>query len=115
MPRRTPKIDRARALRQAVNTPEDRAWQALRKLRVYGYPVRRQHPISIWFADFAIVRAKLVIEIDGSIHDGDLAKQKGAARQAGIERLGWRVIRIPARAAMDADHVWSVVTAELGL
>jgi very-short-patch-repair endonuclease len=40
---------------------------------------------------------------------------RDAGRQADIERLGWRVLRIDARDAMSRDHVFSVLSAALGL
>ncbi|WP_375206766.1 endonuclease domain-containing protein [Hyphococcus sp.] len=63
-----PQIKRARHLRQTANLPEQRAWSALRTLRKHGFPVRRQHPIGPYVVDFAIVRERLVIEIDGGVH-----------------------------------------------
>jgi very-short-patch-repair endonuclease len=106
---RNPIIYRARKLRQCANAPENVAWQALRTLRAYGFAVRRQHPVGPYVVDFAVQKAKLVIEIDGSVHGTEAARAFDAARQAHIERLGWRVIRIDAGAAMDGDHVLRVV------
>ncbi len=112
---RKPIIYHARKLRQEANAPEDAAWRALRVLRTYGFAVRRQHPVGPYIVDFAIQKAKLVIEIDGSIHHTEGVLQRDAVRQREIERLGWRVIRMDAQAAMDADHVLRVVTEALGI
>tara|TARA_R110000787_G_scaffold44164_1_gene108279 strand:- start:39598 stop:39951 length:354 start_codon:yes stop_codon:yes gene_type:complete len=112
---RTPDTFRARRLRQDANRPEQIAWQALRGLRRLGFPVRRQHPIGGYIVDFAILNARLVIEIDGSVHDGEAARVADAGRQAEIERLGWRVVRIDAQAALSGDHVFAVVSEALGL
>tara|TARA_R100000365_G_C2707782_1_gene44158 strand:- start:347 stop:715 length:369 start_codon:yes stop_codon:yes gene_type:complete len=112
---RNPDIYRARRLRREANTPEQVAWDALRKLRPLGYPVRRQHPIGGYIVDFAIIKARLVIEIDGSIHGREATRLHDGARQAELERLGWRVLRIDAQAAMSRDHVFGVVTEALGL
>jgi very-short-patch-repair endonuclease len=40
----------------------------IRDRRVEGVKFRRQHPIGPYFADFACVSKKLVIEIDGEHH-----------------------------------------------
>jgi len=112
---RSPDTYHARKLRQLANAPEQKAWAALRTLRDQGYPVRRQHPIGGYFVDFAIIRAKLVIEIDGSIHNVEAVRLADASRQADIERHGWRVIRIDAETALSADHVLAIVCAELGI
>ena len=112
---RNPDTYGARRLRQDANRPEQVAWQALRGLRGLGYPVRRQHPIAGYVADFAILNARLVIEIDGSVHEGEATRTADAARQAEIEALGWRIVRIEAQAALSGDHVFAVVSEALGL
>lgn len=106
---------RARRLRQTANTPEDRAWQTLRKLRAPGFPVKRQYPIGPYIADFAIHRARLVIEIDGLIHQRADIDSNDSARQSEIEALGWRVVRFSAEEAMDADLLWRRVSEFLNL
>jgi very-short-patch-repair endonuclease len=112
---RRPDIHLARNLRQDMNAPEHVAWKALRGLRVYGFPVRRQHPIGGYVADFVVMSAHLVIEIDGSVHGPDGARQADAERQAWLEAQGWEVLRIAAGDAMSGDYVFSLVAEKLGL
>ena len=112
---RNPDIHNARRLRQSANTPEQKAWQTLRQLRRYGYPVRRQHPIGGYIVDFAIIKARLIIEIDGSIHAREDVKLRDEERQAYLEKLGWRILRIEATAALDADILFGRVTEVLGV
>jgi len=54
---------------------------------------RRQHPISVYIADFYCHKEKLIIEIDGSIHNLDEVKHNDAIRQKDLEDLGLKVIR----------------------
>lgn len=54
---------------------------------------RRQHPVSLYVADIYCHAEKLVIEIDGSIHDLDEIKINDEIRQKALEALGLRVIR----------------------
>jgi very-short-patch-repair endonuclease len=110
-----PHIRRARQLRQSANTPEQAAWSILRGFREYGYPVRRQHPIGSYTVDFAIPKARLVIEIDGGIHALGEVRLRDVERQKVIETLGWRVLRFEAQAAMSGDHLWAAVAEVLGL
>lgn len=105
------KINRARRLRQDANAPEQRAWMALRALRRHGWPVRRQHPVGPYFADFAIVSARLVIEIDGAVHR--LRTQRDAVRDQVLRALGWRVLRLSAADAMSPDRLMALVVAAL--
>ncbi len=105
----------ARRLRQSANAPEAAAWSALRELRRRGLAVRRQHPIATHIVDFAIVSRKIVIEIDGGVHRLPEVAARDAARQAAIEALGWRVIRIDAQAALNRDWLIARVQRELGI
>jgi len=57
------------------------------------YKFRRQHPISIYVADFYCHKLKLIIEIDGSIHDSEEAKFNDKRRQQDLENLNLIVIR----------------------
>ena len=108
-------IRRARHLRQTGNAPEQKAWAALRTLRGEGFPVRRQHPIDLYTVDFAVLKARLVIEIDGGVHGLEAVERADAERDARLKALGWRVVRIPAEIAMSADHLLDRVRSELGL
>ena len=101
----------ARSLRRTANAPEQKAWGVLRQFRKEGLPVRRQHPIGPYVADFAIVSQRLVIEIDGGIHH--LRQEEDAEREAAIRALGWRIVRLNAKEARSADFVLSVVRTAL--
>jgi very-short-patch-repair endonuclease len=72
---------------------EKRAWSILRSLRDDGIAVRRQHPIGKYIADFAIMRARIAIEIDGPLHEAPEHKTRDDIRDRGFSALGWRVMR----------------------
>jgi very-short-patch-repair endonuclease len=63
----------------------------LRGRRLDGFKFRRQVPIDRFFADFACVEAKLVVELDGGQHADRLVYD--AERTRVIEACGWQVIR----------------------
>ena len=86
---------RARDLRKRQTHAEALLWQALRASRLDGLRFRRQHPIDRYFADFACISLKLVIELDGGVHDNDDRQLNDYHRQQTIEGLGWSVIRFP--------------------
>nr|WP_083332483.1 DUF559 domain-containing protein [Hyphomonas sp. Mor2] len=108
-------ITRARCLRRDANFPERKAWEALRQLRKRGVAVRRQVPIEGLTVDFAIRSKKLVIEIDGGIHELEQVQLSDALRDERLEAAGWRVLRVPADLAISPDHLLQIVCAELGL
>ena len=63
----------ARELRKRLTPAEQTFWLCL-KQNFPEYKFRKQHPISIYIADFYCHKLKLVIEIDGSIHNSEEAK-----------------------------------------
>jgi very-short-patch-repair endonuclease len=57
---------------------------------------RRQHPIGPYVADFYCPAAKLVIEVDGLVHDFAGPADHDERRNAYMRELGLEVVRIPA-------------------
>jgi very-short-patch-repair endonuclease len=86
-------MTRARDLRQSAGLAERRVRDRLRGGAVEGFRVRRQHDIGRFTADFACVPLRLVIEIDGGVHDRDDVRVRDHHRQTEIEALGWTVVR----------------------
>ncbi|WP_292061647.1 endonuclease domain-containing protein [Brevundimonas sp. UBA7664] len=83
----------ARNQRQTAGLAERRLWQRLRAARLDGHRFRRQHPIGRYFADFACDRLRLILEIDGGVHDRDDVILRDHLRQLELESLGWTVLR----------------------
>lgn len=85
------RIDLARNLRQQEVPAEERLWRILRNRALTGFKFRRQHPIGPYFADFACVKTKVIVEADGESH---LARNRqDAARTRFLEAAGWLVLR----------------------
>ena len=91
-PRRTtPKgYERARQLRHEPTPAESKLWAYLRGNKL-GVNFRRQHAIGNYIVDFCSVKAKLVIELDGSQHLEQ--EEYDQQRTEYLEALGYRVIR----------------------
>lgn len=86
-------IARSRRLRRD-STPAERAlWAVLRGASLDGFKFRRQQRLGIFFGDFVCQSARLVIEIDGSTHEGAKAQAKDERRTAFLEHEGYRVVR----------------------
>jgi very-short-patch-repair endonuclease len=85
-------IDRARELRKLAPKAERLLWKALCEMREEAkFKFRRQHPLHPYVADFACVKAKLIIELDGPSHD---ARQGyDAKREAELRRRDWAILR----------------------
>ena len=82
---------RARELRQEMTPAEKLLWNCLRNKQLHGLKFRRQHPLGPFVADFYCAARRLVVEIDGDIHD--LQPERDAARTEQFEQYGYRVIR----------------------
>ena len=59
----------ARQMRREPTAMEDRLWQRLRRKSLCNIKFRRQHVIDRFIVDFYCPRAKLVVEVDGQIHE----------------------------------------------
>ena len=82
----------AKKLRNNVTPTEMILWGRLKEY----FPklkFRRQHPLSLYIADFYCHSEKLIIEIDGSIHDLANVRIKDAIRQKDLEDLGIKILR----------------------
>jgi adenine-specific DNA-methyltransferase len=91
---------RARGLRASAPDAERAIWQRLRDRRLDGYKFRRQHPIGRYFADFACIEAKLIVELDGGQHFEPEAMRADERRTANLNALGFHVLRFNDREAL---------------
>jgi imidazole glycerol-phosphate synthase subunit HisF len=71
---------------------EEVLWQELRK-HPLGYKFRRQHPIAAFVADFYCHRAKLIIEVDGKVHDQESTKLNDKEREWNLKLMGLTILR----------------------
>ncbi|MGB7371181.1 endonuclease domain-containing protein [Erythrobacter sp.] len=76
-----------------MSLPEVLLWQQLR-LRPHGLKFRRQHPIGDYVVDFYCAKAKLVVEVDGRHHDGQM--DYDAQRDGFLRHNGYAVLRLAA-------------------
>jgi very-short-patch-repair endonuclease len=83
----------ARDLRASQTSAEDILWQHLRGRRLDGLKFRRQHPLVEFVSDFYCHEKRLVIELDGSVHDNEINKDYDQARTNWLGELNIMVIR----------------------
>jgi len=93
-------IELARELRKNSIPAEKLLWQELRNRQLRNSKFYRQHPLiyeedrgrlHFFIADFYCAEHKLVIELDGKIHE--YQKYYDRERDLIIEKLGLRVVR----------------------
>jgi len=88
----------------------------LRSGQIDDHKFRRQHPIGRYVADFACDRLRLVIEIDGGIHDRDEVVTLDHLRQTELEVLGWTVLRFTnAQVLSEPEAITAAVRAHARL
>jgi len=80
-----------RYLRKNSTAPERMLWLHLKNKQLRAR-FRRQYGIGHYIADFCSPRQKLVIEIEGGIHDNEEEKYYDQGRRLNIEDLGFRVL-----------------------
>ncbi len=82
---------RAIELRKELTPAEHKLWAVLRGDQLRGVNFRRQHAIGPFIADFCSLKAKLIVELDGSQH----LEQPGYDQQRTkyLESQGYKVIR----------------------
>ncbi len=82
----------ARILRSKETDAEKRLWTVIQK-NLLGFKFRRQHPISFFVADFYCHALRLIIEVDGDVHNEFEQALWDEGRTAEIETFGVKVIR----------------------
>ena len=84
---------RARHLRQRMTPQEVKLGVHLRTWRANGIHFRRQVPIRGAIVDFASLKHRLVVEVDGSGHARHHRIDADQARDARLTDAGFRIIR----------------------
>ncbi|MDD9955098.1 MAG: DUF559 domain-containing protein [Anaerolineaceae bacterium] len=107
-----PLRDLARGLRKRQTDAEQVLWEKLRDHRLGGLKFRRQHPVAgtTYIADFCCYQARLLIELDGGIHIGQVKEDRN--RQVELEEQGYRVLRYSnERVLREMDKVLSEIAS----
>ena len=82
----------AKELRRNMTDAEIILWNHL-KVGIDRLKFRRQHPIGIYIADFYCHKIKLIIEVDGSIHENKDVKDYDERRENDLKSWGYNIIR----------------------
>ena len=86
-------IDRAQQLRKTSTEAEKMLWTCLRNKKLEGLKFRRQHPIGRFIVDFYCHEKRLVIEVDGGIHNEAEIKERDEGREEELRSFGLTVLR----------------------
>ncbi|WP_029030451.1 endonuclease domain-containing protein [Salinarimonas rosea] len=113
-PRTAVPVQVARAQRKRMTRQEARLWVALRRLRPAGFTFRRQVPIGPYVVDFACLKARLVVEVDGAQHGFDAHLAGDGLRDARLAERGFLVLRFwNHQVDLELDSVMDTIFARL--
>jgi cyclase len=105
----------ARQLRKNMTHAEIVLWNYL-KGGVKSLRFRRQHPVSLYIADFYCHGVRLIIEIDGSIHNRPDVKENDEQREKNLKDWGYKVMRFTNERVMkEADKVVEEISEHVQL
>ncbi len=91
--------DRAKEMRKNPTPAEAKLWDIVRNKKL-GHKFRRQQPIGQFIVDFVCIEQKLIIEVDGEIHNS--RKEYDEGRTYMLEDIGYRVIRFSNDAVLNS-------------
>ncbi len=86
-------IKRVRDLRKNQTEAEIIFWELVRNKKLLGLKFRRQHQIGHYIVDFYCHSERLIIELDGEVHNTPEQKKKDGIRVKYLKSLGNRILR----------------------
>jgi len=101
-------LDRRRELRQTQTKAEEILWFELRNNKL-GAKFKRQNSIGGYIADFYCQKYKLIIELDGKIHDSNKAQEYDEIRDKFFTFLGYKVLRFKNEEVEDKNKIEEVL------
>ena len=94
-----------RSLRNDSTSAEATLWQGLKKSQLRGKKFRRQHSIGPYIVDFYCPAEKLVVELDGEVHNDPGRQEYDAEREAFLRKQGLRIVRFENREVFEDVEV----------
>jgi very-short-patch-repair endonuclease len=88
-------------LRNNSTPAESFLWKQLQNRKLDGRKFRRQHSIQNFIVDFYCAEEKLIIELDGEIHNNAAGEERDIKRTGVLESLGFTVIRFENKMVFD--------------
>jgi type I restriction enzyme, R subunit len=87
--------ERARQMRKEETRAEDLVWEMLRNRRTLDLKFRRQVPIDRYIVDFYCPEIRLIIEVDGEVHNRPEQAKWDNIRDKRLRKLGYKMLRVP--------------------
>jgi len=101
------KRDFAREMRRNMTRAEQTLWWKLSRNQ-FGYRFSRQFPLRGYIVDFYCSQLRMVIEVDGSVHEDENVGADDEQRERILENYGFLVVRFSNEDVL--DHLPVVLT-----
>ena len=88
-------------LRQSLTPSEAYLWTKLKARQFHNTRFTKQHSIGYYIVDFYCAEHKLIIELDGEIHNLPEQAEKDKIRTKYLEQLGFTVLRFENKMVFD--------------
>ena len=88
-------------LRKSLTPAEATLWKNLQNRNLKGRKFRRQHSIENYIVDFYCPEERLVVELDGQVHNNPIAQENDRTRTEKLNEIGIKVIRFENKMVFD--------------
>ena len=90
-----------RELRKNLTPAEAFLWKHLKAKQLEGKKFVKQHSIGNYIVDFYLASDKLIIELDGEVHQNPASAENDQQRTSYLTSLGFTVIRFENKMVFD--------------
>lgn len=105
----------AKRMRRKPTFAEQKLWKALRTIEIAGSHFRRQAPFGPYIVDFVCHGGRMIIEVDGGVHDLEAVAARDAEREQWLRARGYAVLRLRNEDVVrDVDEVVRRIVGLLG-
>ncbi len=88
-------------LRKNLTPAEAFLWNHLKSRKLEGRRFTKQHSIGNYIVDFYCASEKLIIELDGEVHNNETAAEYDLKRTQYLNALGYNVLRFENKMVFD--------------
>lgn len=101
-----------RALRANSTPAEEILWEEIRNKKLNGLKFKRQHSIGYYIVDFYCASKRLIVELDGEVHNTEDQIEKDKHRDQNLTEMNFKILRISnSQVLNDIETVKSLLLA----